>query len=387
LRSRTTVLAIAAIAAASLLGAPLAAHADTAPAPSPSPAPWSSASASTIAPPSGVDPVDGNDARLLDSQDGYNIYQYDGADRYEVAAFITFDVFEKGVPVLYIASGEKYPDALSAGPAAAHQGGGLLLVTHDSIPAITLEAIGELEPQKIVVVGGINTISAGVYDQLATLQPSIVRIDGADRYEVSRNIVDYAFCDLAPGVEATECSGTGASQMFVATGANFPDALAAGPAAAHLEGAVLLVPGSASGLDEPTRELLDRAGATAARIAGGPNSVSTSIEDELRSTLGYAIRYSGADRFEVAASINDDVFRSKVATVYIASGLVFSDALSAGPAAAAEGSPLFLVRPYCYPLPTAQAIFAGYLEPDNLVLMGGPNTIGDGISTNPTLCE
>ncbi|MCS5718389.1 cell wall-binding repeat-containing protein [Herbiconiux sp. CPCC 205763] len=165
----------------------------------------------------GEAPATGATELLKSDGKTYKVYQYEGADRYEVAVNVTMDSVGDVVPVLYIASGENYPDALSAGPAAAHPGGALLLVSRDSIPEITRQAIVALQPQRIVVVGGVNTVSAGVYNQLATLQPATVRLAGADRYEVSRNVVDYAFCDIAPGAEATTCAGD-SDDIFLATG-------------------------------------------------------------------------------------------------------------------------------------------------------------------------
>ncbi|WP_440709962.1 cell wall-binding repeat-containing protein [Herbiconiux sp. YIM B11900] len=379
-RRRAAALAITAAIAVSLIGAPLAAHAETAPAPTPS------GVSRTDSPVTGGAPASGDPSLQKAGDKTYKVYQYGGADRYEVAVNVTLDSVGDVVPVLYIASGQNYPDALSAGPAAAHQGGALLLVTRDSIPEVTRQAILQLQPQKIVVVGGVNTISAGVYDQLAALQPSIVRLAGADRYEVSRAVVDYAFCGTLPGSEATECAGD-SDDIFLATGSNYPDALAAGPAAAHLDAAVLLVHGTSSSLDDPTKSLLHRVRASSGHIAGGPNSVSDGIENDLRSTIGFAVRYAGADRFDVAVNMNYDVFRGKVTDVFVASGYVFPDALSAGPAAAVYGAPLYLVRPYCYPGPVADAIFQSYLDPDNLDLMGGPNTIGDGVFPNPRYCD
>ena len=55
-----------------------------------------------------------------------------GANRFETSVLISQELFPTGAPVqapvLYIANGRNYPDALSAGPAASHLGGGLLLV-------------------------------------------------------------------------------------------------------------------------------------------------------------------------------------------------------------------------------------------------------------------
>ncbi len=319
----------------------------------------------------------------------YWITRFGGTDRYAVAADLSLDAFGDSapVPVIYIASGESYPDALSAGPAAAHQGGGLLLTTRDSIPDSTRAALAELQPQKIVVVGGANTISDSVLAELAAVQPDTLRVAGAGRYESSRAVIDYAFCGLLPDAprDATPCDG-GATNVFVATGANFPDALAAGPAAAHRDGAVLLVPGTASDLDVPTRELLSRLGTLNAAIAGGGASVSGSIEWWLGQLLpGTVERFGGANRYDVAARMNTAVFEGSYEKIYVASGEVFADALSGGPVAASNDAPLYLVQKGC--LPESMWRSASALEPIDIYLLGGPNTLNDDVAKLKYLCR
>src|SRR4051812_25315889 len=51
-----------------------------------------------------------------------------GADRYATAAAVAHASFSPGVPVVFVVTGRSFPDALTAGPAAAHRGGPVLLV-------------------------------------------------------------------------------------------------------------------------------------------------------------------------------------------------------------------------------------------------------------------
>ena len=73
-----------------------------------------------------------------------------GTDRYDTAAKVSKQYFASGVPVAYVASGESFPDALAAGPAAAAGGGPVLLTQKDGIPPATATELTRLHPAKII---------------------------------------------------------------------------------------------------------------------------------------------------------------------------------------------------------------------------------------------
>lgn len=308
----------------------------------------------------GARPVTVTQATLTAGGGAPTTTRYTGPDRFAVGVAIAQE-YSPGVPVVYIAKGTDYPDSLSAAPAAAAAGGPLLLTFPTSLPAVVEAELHRLAPQKIVVVGGVNSVSEAVYTQLSGLAPEIVRLGGADRYEASRNIVRAAFPD-------------GVSRIYLATGAKFPDALSASAAAGATNGAVLLVNGAAGTLDAATEQLISDLGADDAVIAGGPASVSPGIETRL-SQLGLpggTRRLTGADRFEASKNINADAFDS-ADTVFIATGLNFPDALAGGPLAALQRGPLYVVPGTCVPPSTAADIRR--LAPSRIVLFGGPNSL------------
>lgn len=273
----------------------------------------------------------------------FEIDRFSGDDRYGTAVEISKNTrVDPPVPVVYIASGAGYPDALSAGPAAAAQGGVLLLTPPTGLTPALRDELSRLDPERIVVAGGTGSVSRAVEIELRSFvdAPELVtRIGGADRYETSRLIVDDAF------------GGTTGRVAFIATGLNFPDALAAGPAAAHFAGPVILVRGSLSSLDAPTRALLDVLQPGAIVIAGGTGTVSAGIESSLTSRYGTRadiIRAPGRDRFETATIINMISFAEAESAVF-ASGTGFADALAGGTLAASMQAPLYLVRKNCVP--------------------------------------
>ena len=153
-----------------------------------------------------------------------------GQDRYATAVAVSQATFPDGnVPVVYIATGLNFPDALAGAPAAALAGGPLLLVTRDTIPAATATELARLKPARIVILGSTGVVSSAVEAALGSYAPSVTRLAGQDRYATAVAVSQATFPDGNVPV------------VYIATGLNFPDALAGAPAAALAGGPLLLV--------------------------------------------------------------------------------------------------------------------------------------------------
>lgn len=159
-----------------------------------------------------------------------------GADRYATSAVVAGQF--SSASVVWVATGQDFPDALAAAPAAAAQGGPLLLTAPGALSAPVKSQLARLRPQRVVIAGGTGAVSAAVATQLKAYAPQVMRIAGNDRYDTSRRIADYAFGST--------------STAYVVTGATYVDALSAGAAAASAKGPLLLVNGAASAADAAT---------------------------------------------------------------------------------------------------------------------------------------
>lgn len=297
---------------------------------------------------------------------GVTVERIGGSDRYVVAAGISAATFAPSVPVVYVASGEGFADAISAGPAAAHQNGPVLLVARDWIPPSIAAELRRLQPARVVVVGGPASVSDAVLTQLASYTPAVVRVGGADRYEVSRNL-------------ALEVFGAGAATAYLATGAVFADALSSGAAAGSQNAPVILVDGSQAALDEATGAVLQTLGVTQARVAGGPASVSDGVLNSLKTKLGASAvtRFGGSTRFAVSAAVNKAAF-AQADTFFVAAGLTFPDALSATPAAVAAGAPLYITPSTCMDRALAQHLIDAGAS--RMVIVGGPASVSGAVA-------
>lgn len=105
-------------------------------------------------------------AQLRSAAPGATIRRLAGANRYATAANVSLDSHPGGAPVVYIATGTDFPDALAGGPAAARQGAPILLVTPTSVPDETAAELRRLNPGSIVILGGVGVVSDLVREEI-----------------------------------------------------------------------------------------------------------------------------------------------------------------------------------------------------------------------------
>jgi len=287
-----------------------------------------------------------------------------GTDRYATAIAISQQGFARNAGTVFIATGTNYPDALSAAPVAVAQQAPLLLTTPNELLASVRNEIIRLAPATIVIVGGFESISTATENSLRALAPTVTRISGADRYATSKSIAVYAF-------------GSGGTQTaYVATGANFPDALSAGSAAGAKGAPVVLVDGGADTVGQPTSSLITGLGVAAVKIAGGEASVSSGVQESLNQKVPTS-RVAGSDRFETSVALNHDAFTSSD-TAYLANGYNFPDALAGAALAGKSQAPLFAIPPTC--VPQNVLVELDRLGVSKVVLLGGTESLNSDVA-------
>lgn len=298
----------------------------------------------------------------------------DGLNRFEAAAAFTQAEIETGdpLPVVYIVNGLNFPDALGAGPAAAYQGGALLLVEPTLIPESTRAELERLAPDRIEIVGGAGSVSEAVKAQLNLIAPT-TRIGGSDRFAASRAVAREVWGD------------TGAREAFIATGYNYPDALSAG-SIASIHGSPVILVDSAPGfdpdpLDAATVQLLIDLGVETVHIVGGPGSVGYGIEQSLIAmpSLGQVDRFGGANRYEASSFLAASFPQADMR--FVATGENFPDALAGSWLAGRYGGAIVLVPGSCIPASAARQLAAVEL----VIILGGPASVTPAVA-NRTVC-
>lgn len=295
----------------------------------------------------------------------YSTSRISGPTRYETAVEVSKSAFPGTAPVVFLASGQDFPDALAAAAAAASQGGSLLLTASGALPAPVRGELSRLAPSRVVIIGGTGAVSAAVEAEVAALLPSAdtSRLGGEDRFETSRLIARELFQTSAVA--------------YLATGAGFADALAASAVAGAKDAPVLLVNGTSAALDDATIAALRSLSATTVVIAGGPGAVSAGIETALRSA-GFAVqRYGGPDRYATSRVINAATYPGAAPTVFLATGTDFPDALAAAVLAGSAGAPLFSVPSTCMSGATKDWLIAHGTGAVRLV--GGTGALSDAV--------
>lgn len=191
-----------------------------------------------------------------------------GDSRFDTAALLSEATFAAAVAVAYVATGAAFPDALAGGAAAGRDAGPMLLVQVDAVPAATRQELQRLAPERIVVLGGAAAVSDAVVAELDAIAPT-ERIAGASRFETAG---------------AVARTWDAATTVFVATGADFPDALAGVPAAVAAGSPVLLVePGS---LPAATTSQLQRLSPRRVVVLGGPLAVAEQVMTAISQAIG-----------------------------------------------------------------------------------------------------
>ena len=286
-----------------------------------------------------------------------SVQRVSGSNVYELAANAAGGSCETdaGSHSVALASGENWPDAL-AGAALDRP---LLLTTGAFLPAVTrayLEPCASHAHAKVIVLGGAAAVSVNVAETLRSMGYEVDRVAGADRYDTARR----AARAFAPASLST---------VYLASGANFADAVAVAPSVTRSTPLILTPPGELG--DQARRFLTDEGRHVASvTILGGHAAVSARAEAQIKD-LGIATdRIAGADRYETAALIaRRSLGRSDchpVTDVAVASGTVPFGGLAAG-AVRGPCQPLLLAPGPDSPVPETLAEFGQ----DWLLALGG----------------
>jgi len=209
-----------------------------------------------------------------------------GWDQYGTAAAIA-GVAAPSSNQAFLVNGEHFPDALSISSYAAAHGIPILLTRSDSLPQETATALAQMGVSQVTLIGGKAVIKDTVEEQLGKLPLPVkvtARYAGYDQYETNTVVLNQL-----PFETAT---------TYVATGENFPDALAGAALAAKSNAPILLLPRTQ--LSNSTTAFLNqkRASVSAFTIFGGWGVINYKLESIIRTGVAQpriSLQYTQGD--------------------------------------------------------------------------------------------
>lgn len=246
--------------------------------------------------------------------DAYEIERISGSNRYETAIQIAKSLPQEQSKNVVLVDGNGFADALSGGLYAIQTNSVILLANKNGLPEDTKSYIKENNINQAVILGGFNSVSEKVEEELNILGISNKRISGSNRYVTS----DRVLLDIASllGVDALDYT-----KLALVDGLTFADALTAAP---YMASSSVTFKGSLLLYNPEQSENFE------GFIFGGTSRIPSYIKS--------IKRFAGSNRYETAVEIANQYGKSNGAwtgyspsEVVIASGEDYPDALASAP--------------------------------------------------------
>jgi len=243
-----------------------------------------------------------------------------GAGRIETAVEVSRASYETGTAgAVVLARADVFADALAGTPLAIDVDAPILLTDSDTLHPLVESELARVLPETgtptVYLLGGTVALDQPVEDRLDELGYDTVRYGGLNRFATAAIIAD----------EGLDNPDT----LLLANGGDFPDAVSAGAAAGHADGAVLLTSGA------------DMAPETAAYLEAHPVEARTAIGGSAAQADPDATAIVGANRVATAVMVAESFFPSP-AVVGLATAGDFADGLTGGAMVGRLGGPILL---------------------------------------------
>ena len=190
-----------------------------------------------------------------------------------------------------------------------------------------------------------------------TANPQLKRLAGTARYDTMSQLVGTAF------------TGT-SSTVIVASGANYPDALAASALAGVKDAPIVLT--DPSTLSPQAAGQLKRLKPSEIIVIGGTGAVSQGVVSSLKGYARNVSRVSGSTRYDTSYQLYLQGKGKWGSTAIVATGENYADALSVSSYAYAAKAPVFLCNPQTG-LTAAQRQALGSFK--RVLVVGGENAV------------
>lgn len=222
---------------------------------------------------------------------------------------------------------------------------------------------------KVIVTAVILLFIAPFYKVFAQSKYyNVIRLAGQDRYSTS----SYIASQVNPGI---------ANNVILASGKDFPDALAGATLSKKLNAPILLVddidsPNSYEWMGYMSKHLSENSNIY---LLGGEGSISNDTLYGLQRYYKNIKRLGGANRFDTNRSIVNEMNVEIGTPVVIVNGFNFPDALSISSIAASKGYPIFMSENNSIPDTIMNKISS--INPSKVYIIGGTGVLNGNIQT------
>lgn len=291
----------------------------------------------------------------------------EGRTRIDTAIELSKDTFDQA-QVVVIATAYNFPDALSAAPLAHAVNAPILLTDKSKLPSAVADEIMRLGADTAYIIGGEAAVGPEVELALQALGLNVIRVGGKDRFSTAVLVAN----ELAKALNKTHFD-----RVYIATGMNYPDALAAGGIAAADGSPILLV--KADWAPQSVYEFINNYNVSETIVVGGPSVIS----DAIMNTFPNTARLYGRTRFDTGIAVVNHAVTNlgfNTTTIYIATGLNYPDALAAGAVVAKTRCPMILVpTTSLYKYQSIIDFLDSHPEIRNVKVVGGENAVPQAI--------
>lgn len=305
----------------------------------------------------------GSAFNVVTAKDG-GVDRAGGKNRYGTGVAFAEANFPFGAHIVFLASGQTYPDALAAAAIAGASTQPVLLTPQNGLSPEVRKELQRLKPSEVVLVGGTGALSNAVEQQTRKALPDSVvsRVSGANRFDTAATLARQYIRHANP-------------ELYLASGMDFPDALSAAAAAGARNAAVLLT--QPNELSAETRSALQAMRPKRVIVVGGKGVISDEVANQARTAAGNAqlVRHGGKDRFITAKIVADNTFKPQVERIVVANAFDYPDALVGAAVAGMNHSPVLLTSATTLAGPTKGAL--SHLKPRIVTIAGGQAVVSE----------
>lgn len=307
---------------------------------------------------------------------GGTLVEIQGADRYETSYKSTMsfveDVEASGGTVknVIIASGANFADALAATGIAGILNAPVLLTTSNTLSDYAGEALIQIDPVNVIIIGGTQSVSANVEEDISDLLQgaSVMRCYGQSRVQTAEKIYELGVGDWS-------------NTAILVTGTDYADALSASAYSYATNSPIFLIDGSGE-MSTVTKYRLTSGAFDRVVIVGGSAVVSEEVEDSLESSGVQVERWAGNNRYQTSSIVALNAMDEGVLDideVGVASGRNYPDALSASAVIGRKSGILILADGSSSGLSAIDDLLGGSTDVSTVTVFGGTSSVAQSV--------